>query len=106
MNKTISTSLYIGIIADTGRFLYPSTTSKTYEIVSKLVKIGVDREKVHNAMYQKDKSFYLLTEAYTLTFILKLSGSVNGSTPSLIHILNLNLSICSLLSKLFVTVPV
>ena len=50
MNKTISTSLYIGIIADTGRFLYPSTTSKTYEIVSKLVKIGVDREKVHNAL--------------------------------------------------------
>ncbi len=58
MNKIICTYLYIGIIADTGRFLYPSTTSQTYEIISKLVKIGVDREKVHNAMYQKDKSFY------------------------------------------------
>lgn len=58
MNKIVCTYLYTGIIADTGRFLYPSTTFETYQIVSKLIKIGVDREKVHNAMYQKDKTFY------------------------------------------------
>ena len=48
----IATCLYAGIVADTGSFRFPSTTSKTLLVGSKLVDHGVDVtyifEKLHN----------------------------------------------------------
>jgi len=38
MNREAANVIYAGIIGDTGRFLYPSTTSKTFALVSKLIQ--------------------------------------------------------------------
>ncbi|MCQ3915075.1 MAG: hypothetical protein MJ201_05005 [Mycoplasmoidaceae bacterium] len=62
-------SLYAGILTDTGRFLYPSVTPKTYAIVAKLVTKGCNRQKVHDAIYLKDIdrikfSSYVLKKAH------------------------------------------
>ncbi len=46
--------LYAGILTDTGRFLYPSSSPSTYAITSKLVDTGFDRSEIHNAIYTKD----------------------------------------------------
>lgn len=61
--------LYAGILTDTGRFLYPSVTPRTYAIASKLVQKGCNRQKVHDAIYLKDIdqmrfSTYILRKAH------------------------------------------
>ena len=45
--------IYAGIIGDTGRFLYPSTTSKTFALVSKLIQHDVDLAGIADKMITK-----------------------------------------------------
>ena len=51
---SVSNYLYAGIVTDTNRFLYPTVLPSTYQIVSELVKIGCQRQKVHQAIYTKE----------------------------------------------------
>ena len=52
MDNNIATCLYTGIVADTGSFRFPSTTSRTLLVGSELINHGVDVtqifEKLHN----------------------------------------------------------
>jgi len=52
IDNNIATCLYTGIVADTGSFRFPSTTSRTLLVGSKLIDHGVDVthifEKLHN----------------------------------------------------------
>ncbi|ANU25730.1 DHH family phosphoesterase [Planococcus versutus] len=48
--------LYAGIIGDTGRFLFPSTTQKTFAIAGELIKYDFDRNALHNGMYEMDRN--------------------------------------------------
>tara|TARA_Y100000389_G_scaffold174549_1_gene184602 strand:- start:439 stop:1449 length:1011 start_codon:yes stop_codon:yes gene_type:complete len=52
INNKIATCLYTGIVADTGSFRFPSTTSKTLKVGSELINHGVNVteifEKLHN----------------------------------------------------------
>ena len=52
IDNDIATCLYTGIVADTGSFRFPSTTSKTLLVGSKLIDYGVDVtnifENLHN----------------------------------------------------------
>ncbi|WP_203333214.1 DHH family phosphoesterase [Planococcus beigongshangi] len=47
--------LYAGIIGDTGRFLFPSTTQKTFKIAGELIKSDFDRNALHNGMYEMER---------------------------------------------------
>ena len=44
--------LYAGIVGDTGRFLYPATTSYTLEIAGKLLDFGFDAAKLNRELQQ------------------------------------------------------
>lgn len=44
--------LYGGIIGDTGRFLFPSTTEKTFRYASELVTYDFDRTDLYESMYK------------------------------------------------------
>jgi len=48
-------ALYLGIIGDTGRFMYNSTTSKTLSIASKLLDKGLDLLEIHNSIYLESR---------------------------------------------------
>ncbi|WP_226036432.1 DHH family phosphoesterase [Aquibacillus saliphilus] len=50
-NTRAASLLYSGIVGDTGRFLFPSTTEKTFYIASELVTYGFDRTMLHENMY-------------------------------------------------------
>lgn len=45
--------LYAGIVGDTGRFLYPSTTEKTFQYAGELIKYPFSRTDLYNQMYEK-----------------------------------------------------
>ncbi|WP_179104440.1 DHH family phosphoesterase [Virgibacillus proomii] len=50
-NDAAARLLYAGIVGDTGRFLYPSTTKKTFVLAAELVTYRFDRSKLYDGMY-------------------------------------------------------
>ena len=52
MNEEAARLLYAGIVGDTGRFLYPSTTSRTLELSAKLLNFGFDAGKLNRQIEQ------------------------------------------------------
>lgn len=51
VNSEIANLLFTGIVTDSGRFRYSSTSSKTFEIVSQLYKHNIDSEYIYNKIY-------------------------------------------------------
>lgn len=47
--------LFAGIVGDTGRFMYPSATVKTFDRASELLKYDFDRAKLFAGMYEVDR---------------------------------------------------
>ncbi|WP_277673487.1 DHH family phosphoesterase [Piscibacillus halophilus] len=52
LNDKAARLLYAGIVGDTGRFLFPSTTNRTFEAASELIKYEFDRTDLYDQMYQ------------------------------------------------------
>jgi len=52
MNADIARLLYAGIVGDTGRFLYPSTTEKTFHYASSLIQYPFNRTELYDQMYE------------------------------------------------------
>ena len=50
-NKDITTCLYSGIVTDCGMFKYPSTTSRTHAIASRLVESGIDIGLINSLLF-------------------------------------------------------
>ena len=44
-------ALYTGIMTDTASFRFPLTTSTTHRVIAHLIDIGVEKAKIHNAVY-------------------------------------------------------
>ena len=54
INKEAASKLYIGVVGDTNRFLYSYTTTKTFDLVSKMIKItNLDFTNLYENMYLK-----------------------------------------------------
>jgi len=51
IDKIIATSLYVGIMTDTGSFRFASTTSTTHRVVADLIDKGANNSQIHNNVY-------------------------------------------------------
>ncbi|UMB54894.1 bifunctional oligoribonuclease/PAP phosphatase NrnA [Lutibacter sp. A64] len=51
IDKVIATSLYTGIMTDTGSFRFASTTSTTHRIIADLIDKGANNALIHNNVY-------------------------------------------------------
>ena len=52
MTKEAAEKLYIGVVSDTNRFMFSYTSSKTFELVSKLIKrYNIDFTSLYEALY-------------------------------------------------------
>jgi phosphoesterase RecJ-like protein len=67
IDNNIATCLYVGIMTDTGSFRFRSTTSKTHNIVAKLIEKGANNTDIHNNVYDtnRDERMQLLGCALT-----------------------------------------
>lgn len=54
MNDEAARLIYGGIVGDTGRFLYPSTTQKTFDYAGELIKYSFDRNELYDKLYELD----------------------------------------------------
>ncbi len=67
IDRDIATCLYTGIMTDTGSFRFPSTSSKTHEIIAHLIEKGASNSEIHNNVFDTNsyKSLQLLGCALT-----------------------------------------
>lgn len=67
IDAEIATCLYVGIMTDTGSFRFPSTTSKTHQIIAHLIEKGANNSEIHNNVFDTNsyKSLQLLGCALT-----------------------------------------
>src|SRR5699024_8629467 len=52
INDAAARLIYAGIVGDTGRFLFPSTSKKTFSYAAELVQYDFDRNDLYNKMYE------------------------------------------------------
>ena len=83
ITKEIATSLYVGIIHDTGVFKHPNTTSRTMTIAGKLIDKGIDYSKfINDTFYAKTYKQNLIIGRCLMESILVLDGKVIVSSIS------------------------
>ncbi len=51
INKDFASCLYTGIMTDTGSFNYNSSQPYTYHVVSELLKLQINKDKIYDAVY-------------------------------------------------------
>lgn len=56
MSDEAARLLFAGIVGDTGRFMFHSTSQKTFEIAGDLISYDFDRTELFNGMYEVDRN--------------------------------------------------
>lgn len=52
LDRTAADALFMGIVFDTGSFIYPKTTPTTFRAAQRLVELGVRPKDIHSALYE------------------------------------------------------
>ncbi|MBQ2325220.1 MAG: bifunctional oligoribonuclease/PAP phosphatase NrnA [Clostridia bacterium] len=66
INKTAGEALYTGMITDSGRFRYDSTSSRTFTLASHLIETGFDTNELYRSLYADDLANRQLKARFTL----------------------------------------
>lgn len=70
-------ALYVGIMTDTGKFCYSSTTERTFELASKLVHQGADPHRAFVEIYQQEPRVkFALLQRFLASMKFYLDGQV------------------------------
>jgi phosphoesterase RecJ-like protein len=67
LDEKIGTPLYLGILTDTGSFRFPSTSSRTHEVLAKLLAAGVAHHLVHEALSDNNTASRLRLQGYAMS---------------------------------------
>jgi bifunctional oligoribonuclease and PAP phosphatase NrnA len=51
-NTTIAEALYVGLITDTGRFMYENTSARAHLMAAELIESGVDVHEIYRRVYE------------------------------------------------------
>ncbi len=68
--------LFAGIVGDTGRFIFPSATERTFEIAGQLIRYKFDRSKLFDGMYEKNHKLLKLQGYMYQNFVFDENGAV------------------------------
>ena len=50
--QEIAEALYVGLITDTGRFMYENTTARAHRMAAELIEVGVDVHEMYRRVYE------------------------------------------------------
>lgn len=67
--------LFAGIVGDTGRFQFPSTTIKTFKIAGELITYKFDRNQIFDGMYEMDRKLLNLQGYIYQNFVMDENGA-------------------------------
>lgn len=74
LNDQAARLIYAGIVGDTGRFLFPSTTKRTFQFVAELVTYEFDRTSLYAGIYNMQDNIARLRGYILQHFNLSASG--------------------------------
>lgn len=77
LDPSIGAGIYTGIITDTGSLRYPSVTARTHDIISGLIKNGLEHFKVHEALFDDNSVSRLQLNGYAVSEKLELLQNGN-----------------------------
>ncbi|MEW5816118.1 MAG: bifunctional oligoribonuclease/PAP phosphatase NrnA [Spirochaetota bacterium] len=63
----LAQALYVGIVYDTGSFIYPKTTAKTFSIAHVLVENGVNPNDIYSRIYESNSISSLVLQSKVLS---------------------------------------
>ncbi|MBE6633650.1 MAG: bifunctional oligoribonuclease/PAP phosphatase NrnA [Ruminococcaceae bacterium] len=66
LSSAAARALYTGMVTDSGRFRYDSTTSNTFRLASELMKVPFDTGEIYGNLYADDFSFIRLRAQFIL----------------------------------------
>lgn len=66
IDENVGTPMYCGIMTDTGSFRFPSTTSRTHQIISNLIEKGVKNSGVHENTFDTNSISKLKLNGYAI----------------------------------------
>ncbi len=53
LTPEMATALYVGLITDTGKFMYDNTNARTHRIAADLIEAGVDVDETYRRLYER-----------------------------------------------------
>ncbi|WP_199860711.1 DHH family phosphoesterase [Oceanobacillus damuensis] len=74
MNDQAAFLLYAGIVGDTGRFMFPNTTKKTFQYAAELVTYNFDRPEFYRQLYSMEDKISRMSGYILQKFKLLPSG--------------------------------
>lgn len=74
LSSKAASYFYIGIVGDSGRFMYGSTNSHTFQVSEILLNSGINIIDIYNLMYQKDVDDLEVTKFILNTFKVSPQG--------------------------------
>ena len=66
ITNEMATAIYTGMMTDTGNFSFNSNYPEMYEIVGELVRAGVDKDAVYNAVFNQYSEYRMRLMGYCL----------------------------------------
>ncbi|MFC5558311.1 bifunctional oligoribonuclease/PAP phosphatase NrnA [Ureibacillus thermophilus] len=81
MTENAARFLFAGIVGDTGRFLFPSTTKRTFEIAGELIQYPFNRNEIFNGMYEMEENLLKLQGYVYQNFTMDENGAAYIKMP-------------------------
>lgn len=81
MSDEAARLLYAGIVGDTGRFLFPSTTEKTFAYAGELIHYDFSRTNIYDKMYELKPNIVKLNGYILQNFKLHSNGAASMRIP-------------------------
>ena len=66
ITNEIATCIYTGLMTDTGNFSYNSTNAELYDIIASLLRAGVKKDEIYNAVFNQFSSDRMRLAGYAL----------------------------------------
>lgn len=66
ITNEIATCIYTGLMTDTGNFSYNSTNAELYEIIASLIRAGVQKDEIYNAVFNQYSTDRVRLTGYAL----------------------------------------
>ena len=66
LNDAIATCIYTGLMTDTGNFSYNSTRAELYDIIAALLRAGVQKDGIYNAVFNQYSTDRVRLTGYAL----------------------------------------
>lgn len=74
MSDAAARLLFAGIVGDTGRFIFPSASERTFEVAGHLIKSNFNRTELFDGMYEMDRKLLHLQGYLYQNFIMDDNG--------------------------------